>query len=275
MHGMQSASFQLCPRVTERIEQRMGLFRPKVSSRKPCLPEGVRIYAIGDVHGRADLLQQLFTAIDGDLARLRPERAIEVTLGDYVDRGPDSRRVLELLIERRAARDMVCLKGNHEAFVLDVFQEPAKLTDWRQFGGLSTLMSYGLRPTMSPTPEEQIELIRALALIMPDSHIDFLRSLPTSFTCGDFYFVHAGIKPGIPLGAQREEDQLWIREEFLQSEKKFGKYVVHGHTPVRVPDIRTNRINIDTGAYATGNLTLLRIEGDSMLALDPLTNDIQ
>lgn len=102
---------------------------------------------------------------------------------------------------------------------------------------------------------------------MPNQHVPFLRSLRPSFTCGDFFFVHAGVRPGIPLAEQREDDLLWIRDEFLDSTENFGKFVVHGHTPVREPDIRANRINIDTGAYATGNLTLLTIQGSSMLAL--------
>jgi serine/threonine protein phosphatase 1 len=231
------------------------------------LPDGVRIYAIGDIHGRSDLLQQLFTVIDSDVRNAKPERAIEVFLGDYVDRGPDSRGVLDLLIKRSQSHETVCMKGNHEAFMLEVLKEPAKLQDWKQFGGLLTLTSYGVRPTMNPTADEQLKLIGALREAVPAAHVEFMQNLSSSFTCGDFYFVHAGVKPGIPLEKQREEDQFWIREEFLSSEDDFGKYVVHGHTPVSVPDIRPNRINIDTGAYATGNLTLLTMQGDSLMAI--------
>lgn len=231
------------------------------------MPKGVRVYAIGDIHGRSDLLQQLFTVIDVDLANARPERAIQVFLGDYVDRGPDSRGVLDLLIERGRSHETVFLKGNHEAFFLDVLREPAKLSDWRQYGGLPTLMSYGVRPTMNPNSEDQVTLIRALAEAMPDAHMEFLQRLQPSFTCGDFFFVHAGVRPGVPLLQQQEDDLLWIREEFLNSEDDFGKYVVHGHTPVSTPEIRPNRANIDTGAYATGNLTLLTMQGDSLMAI--------
>jgi serine/threonine protein phosphatase 1 len=159
------------------------------------------------------------------------------------------------------------MKGNHEAFMLEVLKEPAKLQDWKQFGGLLTLTSYGVRPTMNPTADEQVKLIGALREAVPASHVEFMQNLSSSFTCGDFYFVHAGVKPGVPLDKQREEDQFWIREEFLSSEDDFGKYIVHGHTPVSVPDIRPNRINIDTGAYATGNLTLLTMQGDSLMAI--------
>jgi serine/threonine protein phosphatase 1 len=239
-------------------------FRKKA---KPRLPDGVRIYAVGDVHGRADLLQSLLTVIDADIERSRPERAIQVFLGDYVDRGPDSRGALDLLIERRARFETVCLKGNHEVFLLEVLKDPAKLQDWRHYGGLLTLVSYGIRPSMNPTPEEQVELITQLQRAIPAEHLAFLQQLPSSYVCGDFFFVHAGVRPGVPLEKQRDEDLLWIRDEFLNSEERFSKYIVHGHTPVASPDIRPNRINIDTGAYATGNLTLLTIQGDSLLAL--------
>jgi serine/threonine protein phosphatase 1 len=245
----------------------MGLssrFRKKT---KPRLPDGVRVYAIGDVHGRADLLQSLLTVIDVDLARSTPERAIQVFLGDYVDRGPDSRAVLDLLIERSKTHETVCLKGNHEIFLLEVLKDPARLQEWRHYGGLLTLVSYGITPTMNPSAEQQVELIEGLRRALPPEHLAFLQQLPSSFTCGDFFFVHAGVKPGVPLERQKDEDLLWIREEFLASEERFGKYIVHGHTPVSVPDIRPNRINIDTGAYATGNLTLLTIQGDSLLAI--------
>ena len=239
-------------------------FRKKT---KPRLPDGVRVYAIGDVHGRADLLQSLLTVIDVDLARSAPRRAIQVFLGDYVDRGPDSRGVLDLLIARSRTHETVCLKGNHEVFLLEVLKDPARLQEWRHYGGLLTLVSYGITPTMNPTAEEQVELIEELKHAIPPKHLAFVQQLPSSFTCGDFFFVHAGVKPGIPLERQRDEDMLWIRDEFLASEEYFGKYVVHGHTPVSAPDIRANRINIDTGAYATGNLTLLTIQGDSLLAI--------
>lgn len=233
----------------------------------PRLPEGIRIYALGDIHGRADLLYDLFTVIDADLARSPIGRPIEVFLGDYIDRGPYSCQTLDLLIERSRSRETVFLKGNHEAYFLEVLNDASKIGDWRQFGGLQTLMSYGLNPPFSPTTAEQSELVNALLEVMPANHLPFLRGLKPSFTCGDFFFVHAGVRPGIPLKEQQEADLLWIRNEFLDSDKNFGKFVVHGHTPVREPDIRLNRINIDTGAYATGNLTLLSIQGSSMLAV--------
>lgn len=220
-----------------------------------------------DIHGCADLLQKMFTVIDRDLANLGSTRAIHVFLGDYIDRGPASRETIDLLIDRSRRYETVFLKGNHEAFLFDVLKTPAELQAWRQYGGLQTLVSYGLRPTLNPNEAEQKELIEELAQRIPPHQRQFFNNLRLRFECGDFFFVHAGIRPGIPLSQQKEEDLLSIRDEFLYSEERFSKYIVHGHTPVLVPDIRPNRINIDTGAYATGNLTLLTIQGDSVLAL--------
>jgi serine/threonine protein phosphatase 1 len=245
----------------------LGFLRPRRTVKQPRLPDGIRIYALGDIHGRADLLKQMFAVIDADIARNPAPRPIEVFLGDYIDRGPDSDYALDLLIERSRSRETVFLKGNHEAYFLEVLRDPAKLEDWRRFGGLQTLMAYGIQPSLNPSAAEQTELIGALLEAVPGDHLRFLRSLKPSFECGDFYFVHAGVRPGIPLNEQQEQDLLWIRDEFLNSNENFGKFIVHGHTPVREPDMRTNRINIDTGAYATGNLTLLTIQGSSMLAL--------
>ena len=245
----------------------LRFWRSRKGMIKPQLPEGVRIYAISDIHGCADLLKQLFAVIDADLARSRPPHPIHVFLGDYVDRGPESSRTLDLLIERSKSHRTVFLKGNHEAYLMDVLDDPAKFQDWRKYGGLQTLVSYGLMPSLNPDRAEQVELMKQLRMALPGAHRRFLKRLRLTFTCGDFFFVHAGVRPGIRLWRQREADLLWIRDVFLESEENFGKYVVHGHTPVREPDIRPNRINIDTGAYATGNLTLLTVQGSSILAL--------
>lgn len=245
----------------------LGFLKPRQSAKKPRLPEGIRVYAFGDIHGRADLLREMFTVIDADLVRNPVRRAIHVFLGDYVDRGPDSAGTLDLLIERGRRHETICLKGNHEVFMLEVLLDPSKLGDWSKFGGLPTLMAYGIQPSFNPDSAEQVALIEALRKRLPDAHRRFLEGLLPSYICGDFFFVHAGVRPGIPLNEQTEADMLWIRDEFLDSEENFGKFIVHGHTPVREPDIRPNRINIDTGAYATGNLTLLTIQEDSMLPL--------
>ena len=245
----------------------LGFLRSRRIVKQPRLPEGIRIYAFGDIHGRSDLLKEMFTLIDADIARNPVSRPIEVFLGDYIDRGPDFAHTLDLLLERSLYCETVFLKGNHEAYFLEVLRDPAKLDDWRQFGGLQTLMSYGIQPTLNPDAAERTDLISALIEVMPGDHLRFLQNLKPSFLCGDFFFVHAGVRPGIPLKEQQEADLLWIRNEFLDSDENFGKFIVHGHTPVREPDIRPNRINIDTGAYATGKLTLLTIEGSRMLAI--------
>jgi serine/threonine protein phosphatase 1 len=243
----------------------MGFLRePKP---KPSLPDGMRIYAISDIHGRADLLENVFAAIDLHLARAGPARSLHVFLGDYIDRGPASRQTIDLLVDRGRRHESIFLKGNHEAFLFEVLQDASRLEAWKEYGGLPTLMSYGLAPSIKRDQEEQTALVRALRQDMPDHHRRFFSKLRSSFVCGDFFFVHAGVRPGVPLRQQREEDLLWIRDEFLQCEDNFGKFVVHGHTPVAKPDIRANRINIDTGAYASGILTLLTIQGDRMFTI--------
>jgi serine/threonine protein phosphatase 1 len=228
--------------------------------RRPRLPDGLRIYALSDIHGCADLLARAFDRIDHDTAQDRPLRTGLVFLGDYVDRGLDSCRTLDILIERTQRRPCVFLKGNHEEVLLNFLQDPPLLQAWRQFGGLQTLISYGLKPSVNPDGSELFDLARGFASALPPAHLQFLKGLRTSFTCGDYFFVHAGVRPGIPLDEQADQDLLWIREEFLASRKNFGKFIVHGHTPVVAPDLQRHRVNIDTGAYATGRLTLLRLE---------------
>jgi serine/threonine protein phosphatase 1 len=145
--------------------------------------------------------------------------------------------------------------------------DPTLLHEWRQCGGLETLMSYGLMPSLNPDRDEQLELAEAFRSALPKSHLDFFDNLKLSFIHRDFLFVHAGIRPGIPIEKQKETDLLWIRDEFLSCADPFGKFIVHGHTPVYAPDIRANRINIDTGAFATGRLTAIAIEGRMIVPL--------
>jgi len=240
------------------------------SARHPHVPNGVRVYAIGDIHGRADLLDQVLKGIDADFVRAPLPHRIEVFLGDYVDRGPASQQVLELLIERGRphptergkTHQMIFLKGNHETLLADFIAHPSTLGDWQRLGGLETLMSYGLKALINT--QTQADLAVAFEKALPPSHRRFLNDLKTSFTCGDYFFVHAGVRPGVALEKQREEDLLWIRQEFLLYEEDFGKIIVHGHTPVLQPEIRSNRINIDTGAYATGRLSCLVLEADKI-----------
>jgi len=199
--------------------------------------------------------------IDADSTLFPARHPIVVLLGDYIDRGPRSREVIDLLLAQRHTKELVFLKGNHDTFIDRFINDPSVLDEWRLCGGLETLMSYGLTPSISPDSNEQERLATELAASIPKGHLEFLESLSPSFVCGDFLFVHAGIRPGVPIRKQREEDLLWIREEFLSCHEPFEKLVVHGHTPVRTLDIRPNRINIDTGAFATGRLTCIAIEG--------------
>lgn len=210
------------------------------------------------------MLDQTFLRIDQDLEQRPVANAIQVFLGDYVDRGPESAGVLDRLIARSQRHQTLCLKGNHELYLLAFLENPPILKAWAQYGALTTLHSYGLKPTLKADLQEQTDLAAALRENMPKSHLQFLSQLPLSFTCGDFYFVHAGVRPSAPLARQSEDDLLWIRDDFLSHEEPFEKVVVHGHTPVMEPDVRSNRINIDTGAYATGRLTCLRLERDQI-----------
>src|SRR5690348_2976528 len=226
------------------------------------VPEGIRLYAIGDVHGRLDLLNRLLARIEADIADRPVEHAIHVFLGDYIDRGPASKEVFDRLIALCATQLAVFLRGNHETYLSEFLTDPGVLSEWKQLGGLATLLSYGLDPSSDCGAEEEQRLSQALARTLPPAHRQLLGIMRPSFTCGDFFFVHAGIRPGTPLDKQDEVDLLWIREEFLLSQDLYEKVIVHGHTPMPEPQIYPNRINIDTGAYATGRLTCLALEGN-------------
>jgi serine/threonine protein phosphatase 1 len=231
------------------------------------LAPGIRIYAIGDIHGRADLLRTLLGKVDADRKSRSVERTIAVFLGDYIDRGPSSKDVLDILLDYRANFESVFLKGNHEKIALDFLKNHSVLEAWRSCGGLDTLVSYGLRPSFSSSADERSKLSRELSESMPAEHLDFLMSLQLYFQSGEFLFVHAGVRPRVRLKDQEEKDMLWIRDEFLEYQKPFELFVVHGHTPVGAPDLKPNRLNIDTGAFATGYLTCAAIEGSSIRLL--------
>lgn len=237
------------------------LFKSR-TKHKPRLPEGLRFYVVADIHGAENALVDVLTRIDADQAAHPSKRSVQIFLGDYVDRGPATRQVLERLIARARSHEILMLKGNHEELFLSFFKDPAVLSSWRQYGGLQTLTSYGLQPSFSPTEEEQLKLSAQFERAVPAEHRLLLEGLPSSFSCGDYYFVHAGVRPGIPLKNQKDEDLLWIRQDFLLHEGMFEKFIVHGHTPVKEPEVHKNRINLDTGAYATGRLTCLVLDDD-------------
>jgi serine/threonine protein phosphatase 1 len=218
---------------------------------------------IGDIHGRSDLLDQVVEEIKRDLETSPVAEGLTVTLGDYVDRGPDSRGVLDRLARNPFPTRYIALKGNHEALFEAFLRDPTVASQWRRWGGLETLHSYGVPVAQVMVGKGFEEASNALRQSVPQEHFRFLGSLRFSLSLGDYFLCHAGVRPGVPLEHQQPEDLLWIREEFLNSRMSFGKVVVHGHTPTASPEVLPTRINIDTGAFATGRLTCLILEGGS------------
>lgn len=231
----------------------------------PALPTGDTLYCVGDVHGRLDCLERVHAAIDRDRASRRADRSVEVYLGDYIDRGPHSRQVLDALMERRERVDCVLLRGNHEAALLAVAEGALELDAWRSVGGLETLLSYGLDPriVLNAGSEARALIVDAI----PERHFALLASLPLSYAHGPYFFAHAGIRPGVALARQTEADLLWIREPFLTARGDHGAVVVHGHTPAPEAEWLHNRINLDLGAYATGRLACARFDATGVSLL--------
>jgi serine/threonine protein phosphatase 1 len=224
---------------------------------------GRLVYAIGDVHGEAELLERLLAKLIADMAGRTLERPpVVVFIGDYVDRGLKSRAVIEQVIElkRDHRLEVRALKGNHEEALIHFLQDPSFGPTWAEYGGLQTLLSYGVAPPRLKTRPEAWQSVRdAFAEALPQEHAAFLASLELMVRYGDYVFVHAGVRPGVALNQQREHDLLWIREPFLSAEGPFEGVIVHGHTPERDPFVGRCRIGIDTGAYATGVLTAVRL----------------
>ncbi len=244
----------------KRIREAVGGGEPRVA----CAPEGVRLYAIGDIHGRDDLLADLMARIEDDARRREPARNVLVYLGDYIDRGLQSRQVLDRLVAGPPRGfEAIYLKGNHEAAMLEFLDDADFGRTWKYYGGLETLHSYGINElTLSDNPDDFVRARDHLEQVLPSSHRKFLENLVLSAEFGDYFFAHAGVCPGIDLSRQVEDDLLWIRDAFLNSDQWFGKVVVHGHTPREKPVFRSNRIGIDTGAYMTNVLTCLALETD-------------
>ncbi|WP_088344904.1 MULTISPECIES: metallophosphoesterase family protein [Rhodomicrobium] len=238
--------------------------RADASATPPSIPPGLRVYAIGDIHGRLDLLDALLGMIEAREAAWPAEKAMLIFLGDYVDRGPDSRGVVERLLTGLPERfDAAFLRGNHEDILLHCLRGPGWFDNWAMNGGLATIKSYGVEID-AETELRRLDAKRILAAFrraMPEAHRAFYRGLPVSREIGDYFFVHAGVRPGVPLGAQRAADLTFIRDPFLSHQGDFGKIIVHGHTPVAAPEFHPNRIAIDTGAVFTGRLTALCLEG--------------
>lgn len=235
----------------------------------PRTPRGYRAYAVGDVHGRLDLLDRLLAAIDEDMERRPPRKAILVFLGDLIDRGPDSCGVLDRLRTFRHDRlRPYFLAGNHEEVLLRLLNgERGILQSWLQFGGAECLASYGFDPTKLEVRNERASL-SMIKDVIPDHHASFIGGFADTLRFGDYLFVHAGIRPGVDLSLQSQSDLRWIRSPFLEDQTDHGVVVVHGHTITAEVEIEANRIGIDTGAYRTGRLTALALDGDERWLLD-------
>lgn len=229
----------------------------------PSTQPGDRVYAVGDIHGRYDLLRALLDRIGDHAAALPPSESLHVVfLGDIVDRGPDSLKVLEFLYDLQSKSDrVVVLLGNHEDAMLQALDgDPAMLRDWMRVGGAATVRSFGLEPFVPG--EDAGRYLRQLRAAVPREWAAWLKRLPLTARSGDYLFCHAGVRPGVALRRQTRNDLLWIRDDFLDDPRDHGAVIVHGHSIEPEALIRANRIGIDTGAYRTGELTALYLEGE-------------
>ncbi len=230
--------------------------------------EGRVGYAVGDIHGRADLLSQMLELLEGRQAQ--DTRAggppIVVFLGDYVDRGPQSAAVLDMLLTRPAGFERRFLMGNHEQSMLAFLISPLENGGWLAHGGTETLMAYGVQPppTLGSEDSQWTDVGAQLKAKLPEAHAAFLNGLERQVQLGDYLFVHAGIDPDLPLDQQTDIARFWIRDRFLNDRRPLSQRVVHGHTPADQPYADPRRIGLDTGAYASGILTAARFEGESV-----------
>jgi serine/threonine protein phosphatase 1 len=236
--------------------------RRSASESDPSVPAGYRVYAIGDVHGRLDLLDELLNRVEADGQQRPPAKTILIFLGDLIDRGPSSAEVIERLrnYHPRGVRP-VFLIGNHEEVLLRLLRgEGQFIADWLRFGGAECARSYGIDTVAikSMAPSRAVQVLRDK---IPDAHKAFLESFVDTFQVGDYLFVHAGIRPGVELAEQSQTDLRWIRSPFLECESEHGFVVVHGHTIGEEVQVRANRIGLDTGAYRSGVLTALGLQG--------------
>ncbi len=242
------------------IDALRKLFRPKTVRSQPAVPPGERVYAVGDVHGRRALFDALIAAIErDDMCRLQARTTI-VLLGDLVDRGEDSAGVIASARSLAVRRETRILCGNHEEMLLRSLDDLEVLRRFLRFGGRETMLSYPIDRHQwdGATLEEAQRIMRRT---IPAEDLAFIRHFEDWAIFGDYLFVHAGIEPGVPLEQQKHEHLRWIREPFLSNSQDSGHVVVHGHTIVDEPAVRHNRIGIDTGAYMSGRLTALALEG--------------
>jgi serine/threonine protein phosphatase 1 len=250
------------------------LKKPRQANDKPRINRGYRAYAIGDIHGRLDLLDQLLAMIEQDASRSPARKSLVIFLGDLIDRGPDSRGVVERLRTFRHERlQPYFLAGNHEEVLLRLLAgERGILASWLKYGGAECLRSYGADPASLAGLNERAALTVIKASI-PAEHASFIGSFVDTLTLGDYLFVHAGIRPGVDLSLQSQMDLRWIRSPFLESDDDHGPIVVHGHTISDGVDERPNRIGIDTGAYRSGVLSALALEGERRWIIDTAVSE--
>lgn len=246
--------------------------KKKIPSVEASLPPGLRVYCIGDIHGRNDLLNGLLSKIMADQVGYQGQLQV-VYVGDYIDRGMNSKEVVELLANQHCfSNESIFIRGNHEQALLHFLDDDSVGPAWLSFGGLATLASYGVAMAKMPTKrQDYIDLQQRLKEHLPEHHEQFLRKTIFSYQVGSYFFVHAGINPKYSITRQNVDDLMWIRDEFVSSKKNFEKIIVHGHTVSEKPEFRSNRIGIDTGAYASGVLTCLVLEGQEQRLLQ--TND--
>jgi serine/threonine protein phosphatase 1 len=234
---------------------------------RPSLPVGRRVYCVGDIHGRLDLLEELHDLIRADSDGFEGSKAV-IYLGDYIDRGAQSRQVVDLLVSQPLEGfESIHLMGNHEQSMLAFLQDPLANAAWLAYGGQVALLSYGVGAARLTLGQDVVALRDELAEKLPDSHLGFLSNCRLKHVEGGYCFVHAGIRPGVAIDQQSEEDLLWIRDEFTQSRVCHSHIVVHGHTMVDEVEWRPNRIGIDTGAFQTGLLSALVLEGENQRLL--------
>lgn len=228
----------------------------------PSVPDGTIVWAIGDIHGRLDLLVPLVEAIQADAAASDADRKVVIFLGDYIDRGPESRGVIQYLaaLPKDVGVEWRFLKGNHEEAMLHFLNDPSTGATWCEYGGDATLASYGLRlPQMKHKLEAWKHLADDLDHKVTRPELEFLQGLELSLSIGDYFFAHAGARPGVPLDQQSDRDLMWIRNSFLDSQTPVEKVVVHGHTPTREVHVDGRRIGVDTRAYQSGILSAIRL----------------
>lgn len=262
------AGYSLVP-MFSRFRQRFKGTQPAPAA---TLPAGQRVYAVGDIHGRSDLLAALISAIEHDDAQRKVADTTVILLGDLIDRGPDSAGVIRLARAWQQSRPVRILMGNHEEMLLDALRRIEVLRHFLRFGGRETLLSYPIDPAEYARAELE-ELILMANAVIPAEDLAFIRSFEDQIELGDYLFVHAGIRPGVPLAEQKTSDLRWIREPFIDHELPFGPLVVHGHTITEAVDIRANRIGIDTGAYRSGRLTALGLEGRQRWLISAVEQD--